>query len=192
MNWLENLLIIAGVSLDIFAGMECQGALVAKVNKKHLMMICAVITAWQLAALYVGNAFAHLLYVDQLAKDERFIGTVLAVVIFFSLGIRLIAKAIKNERINEHRVENPGFKRFFRLAAVTSFYTLLIGIAFGFLETNLPLVLIMAVCVTVTVVILGTYTGYHFGFEHKTKAYVIGAALLWIAGFDVLFRYVVK
>lgn len=192
MNWLENLLIIAGVSLDIFAGMECQGALVAKVNKKHLMMICAVITAWQLAALYVGNAFAHLLYVDQLAKDERFIGTVLAVVIFFSLGIRLIAKAIKNERINEHRVENPGFKRFFRLAAVTSFYTLLIGIAFGFLETNLPLVLIMAVCVTVAVVILGTYTGYHFGFEHKTKAYVIGAALLWIAGFDVLFRYVVK
>lgn len=192
MNWLENLLIIAGVSLDIFAGMECQGALVAKVNKKHLMMICAVITAWQLAALYVGNVFAHLLYVDQLAKDERFIGTVLAVVIFFSLGIRLIAKAIKNERINEHRVENPGFKRFFRLAAVTSFYTLLIGIAFGFLETNLPLVLIMAVCVTVAVVILGTYTGYHFGFEHKTKAYVIGAALLWIAGFDVLFRYVVK
>ena len=29
MNWIENVLIIAGVSLDIFAAMECQGALVA-------------------------------------------------------------------------------------------------------------------------------------------------------------------
>ena len=34
MNWMENLLIIAGVSLDIFAAMECQGSLVAKINKK--------------------------------------------------------------------------------------------------------------------------------------------------------------
>lgn len=34
MNWMENLLIIAGVSLDIFAAMECQGSLVAKNNKK--------------------------------------------------------------------------------------------------------------------------------------------------------------
>ena len=36
MNWIENVLIIAGVSLDIFAAMECQGALVAKVDKKQL------------------------------------------------------------------------------------------------------------------------------------------------------------
>lgn len=34
MDWMENLLIIAGVSLDIFAAMECQGSLVAKINKK--------------------------------------------------------------------------------------------------------------------------------------------------------------
>lgn len=34
MNALENLLIIAGISLDIFAAMECQGSLVAKIDKK--------------------------------------------------------------------------------------------------------------------------------------------------------------
>ena len=43
MNWIENVLIIAGVSLDIFAAMECQGALVAKVDKKQLSVICALI-----------------------------------------------------------------------------------------------------------------------------------------------------
>ena len=35
MNWMENLLIVAGVSLDIFAAMECQGSLVAKINIKN-------------------------------------------------------------------------------------------------------------------------------------------------------------
>lgn len=34
MNWIENLLILVGISLDIFAGMECQGSLVAKIDKK--------------------------------------------------------------------------------------------------------------------------------------------------------------
>ena len=55
MNWIENVLIIAGVSLDIFAAMECQGALVAKVDKKQLSVICALIAVWQLCALALGN-----------------------------------------------------------------------------------------------------------------------------------------
>ena len=38
MNWIENLLILVGISLDIFAGMECQGSLVAKIDKKHLTL----------------------------------------------------------------------------------------------------------------------------------------------------------
>ena len=179
MNWIENLLILVGISLDIFAGMECQGSLVAKIDKKHLTLVCGLIAIWQLAALYIGNVLAGLLYINDLARNERFIGTVIAAVIFFCLGVRLIVKAIKNERVNEHREENLGFKRFWRMAAVTSIYTLLTGIAFGFLEANL----------TIAVVIMGTYTGYHFGFEHKRKAYVGGAILLWIAGFDVVFRY---
>lgn len=189
MNWIENLLILVGISLDIFAGMECQGSLVAKIDKKHLTLVCGLIAIWQLAALYIGNVLAGLLYVKDLARNERFIGTVIAAVIFFCLGVRLIVKAIKNERVNEHREENLGFKRFWRMAAVTSIYTLLTGIAFGFLETNLMVILIMIVCLTIAVVIMGTYTGYHFGFEHKRKAYVGGAILLWIAGFDVVFRY---
>ena len=35
MNALENLLIIAGISLDIFAAMECQGSLVAKRSEER-------------------------------------------------------------------------------------------------------------------------------------------------------------
>ena len=50
--------------------------------------------------------------------------------------------------------------------------------------------LIMIVLLTVIVVAAGVYTGYHFGFIHKTKAYVCGAVLLWIAGVDVIVRHI--
>ena len=61
------------------------------------------------------------------------------------------------------------------MTAVTSIYTLLAGIAFGFLGTNVALMLIIIVCMTIAFVVLGVYTGYHLGFQHKTKAYVGGA-----------------
>ena len=123
MNWIENVLIIAGVSLDIFAAMECQGALVAKVDKKQLSVICALIAVWQLCALALGNYLSGLLYRNELAHDENFVGLVIAAVIFFGLGIRLIAKAIKNEWVNERREESLDVKKFLRMTAVTSIYT---------------------------------------------------------------------
>lgn len=33
MNWIENILIIAGISLDIFAAMEIEGAMLADVKR---------------------------------------------------------------------------------------------------------------------------------------------------------------
>lgn len=190
MNWIENLLILIGISLDIFAGMECQGSLVAKVSKKRLFIVCGLITVWQLAALYIGNICAKFLYRREIAIDKKFIGLVIAAVIFFCLGVRLIVKAIRNERIDERREDKIQYRQFLQIAAIAGFYTLLTGVAFGFLSTNFTVVLIMVICLTIAVVVAGIYTGYHFGFEHKTKAYVIGAILLWIAGFDVIFHYI--
>ena len=159
-------------------------------DKKQLSVICALIAVWQLCALALGNYLSGLLYRNELAHDENFVGLVIAAVIFFGLGIRLIAKAIKNEWVNERREETLDVKKFLRMTAVTSIYTLLAGIAFGFLGTNVALMLIIIVCMTIAFVVLGVYTGYHLGFQHKTKAYVGGALLLWIAGIDVIVRHI--
>ncbi len=189
MNLIESLLIIAGISFDIFGAMECQGSLVAKIDKKNLSIICILVSIWQMAALFIGSFCADLLCRENLPKDENFAGQVLATVIFFCLGIRLLIKAIRNERINERREDHLGIKRFLRMAAMTSIYTGLAGVAFGFLGTSVPIILILIVCITVAFVVMGMYTGYHFGFEHKTKAYIGGAVLLWIAGIDTIIRY---
>lgn len=192
MNWIENLLIVAGISLDIFGAMECQGSLVNKVNKKFLFGICVLMAVCQLIALFLGHFLSDLFCKSYPMSDERFLGEILAMVIFFGLGIRLIVKAIRNERVEEHLETNLGIHRFVRLATVSSLYTVLAGIAFGFVGTNLVAILIMIVVITIAFVIGGMYTGYHMGFTSKTTVYTVGAILLWIAGIDVLLQRVLS
>lgn len=187
MDWMENLLIIAGVSLDIFAAMECQGSLVAKINKKNLTVICGIVALAQLITLYLGHFLSSLFCRYRSVPDEKLLGQIISMVIFMILGIRLMVKAIRNEHVEEHLEHHLGIRRFVRMACISGIYTLLSGIAFGFLETNVLMILIMIVVCTVAFVIGGIYTGYRVGYEAKTKVYIVGALLLWVAGLDVLF-----
>ena len=187
MNWMETLLIVAGVSLDIFAAMECQGSLVAKINKKNLTVICGIVALAQLITLYLGHFLSSLFCRYRSVPDEKLLGQIISMVIFMILGIRLMVKAIRNEHVEEHLEHHLGIRRFVRMACISGIYTLLTGIAFGFLETNVLMILIMIVVCTVAFVIGGIYTGYRVGYEAKTKVYIVGALLLWVAGLDVLF-----
>ena len=175
MNWMENLLIIAGVSLDIFAAMECQGSLVAKINKKNLTVICGIVALAQLITLYLGHFLSSLFCHYRSVPDEKLLGQIISMVIFMILGIRLMVKAIRNEHVEEHLEHHLGIRRFVRMACISGIYTLLTGIAFGFLETNVLMILIMIVVCTVAFVIGGIYTGYRVGYEAKTKVYIVGA-----------------
>lgn len=192
MGWIEKLLIVAGASLDIFAAMECQGSLISKVSKKQLSIICVLIAVFQLVSMYIGYFLSTLVIKKNPVSDEALLGEILSIAILFCLGIRLSIKAVKNERIEERLQAKISIKRTLRIAALTSGYTILAGIAFGFLNTGLFAILVMVTVLTVVCIIAGVYTGYHFGFEHKTKVYVLGALLFWIAGIDIIIRCVMN
>ena len=192
MGWIEKLLIVAGASLDIFAAMECQGSLISKVRKKQLSIICVLIAVFQLVSMYIGYFLSTLVIKKNPVSDEALLGEILSIAILFCLGIRLSIKAVKNERIEERLQAEISIKRTMRIAALTSGYTILAGIAFGFLNTGLFAILVMVTVLTVVCIIAGVYTGYHFGFEQKTKVYVLGALLFWIAGIDIIIRCVMN
>lgn len=192
MGWIEKLLIVAGASLDIFAAMECQGSLISKVSKKQLSIICVLIAVFQLVSMYIGYFLSTLVIKKNPVSDEALLGEILSIAILFCLGIRLSLKAVKNERIEERLQAKISIKRTLRIAALTSGYTILAGIAFGFLNTGLFAILVMVTVLTVVCIIAGVYTGYHFGFEQKTKVYVLGALLFWIAGIDIIIRCVMN
>lgn len=119
MDWMENLLIIAGVSLDIFAAMECQGSLVAKINKKNLTVICGIVALAQLITLYLGHFLSSLFCHYRSVPDEKLLGQIISMVIFMILGIRLMVKAIRNEHVEEHLEHHLGIRRFVRMACIS-------------------------------------------------------------------------
>ena len=192
MSWIEIVLITIGMSLDTFAAVECQGALVAKLEKKRLSMAVTVIALWQTIALLIGSFLVTLLnQYDTQLSGEAFIGRILAILILFGMGLRMFVKAWRNERIVEKREDGLDIKKTFFSIAKGTLFTILTGIAFAFLEADIKAVLIMIICVTIAMVIIGLYTGYRLGFEQKSKAYIGGGALLIAAGIDVIVRYIV-
>ena len=192
MSWIEIVLITIGMSLDTFAAVECQGALVAKLEKKRLSMAVTVIALWQTIALLIGSFLVTLLnQYDTQLSGEAFIGRILAILILFGMVLRMFVKAWRNERIVEKREDGLDIKKTFFSIAKGTIFTILTGIAFAFLEADIKAVLIMIICVTIAMVIIGLYTGYRLGFEQKSKAYIGGGALLIAAGIDVIVRYIV-
>ena len=192
MSWIEIVLITIGMSLDTFAAVECQGALVAKLEKKRLSMAVTVIALWKTIALLIGSFLVTLLnQYDTQLSGEAFIGRILAILILFGMGLRMFVKAWRNERIVEKREDGLDIKKTFFSIAKGTIFTILTGIAFAFLEADIKAVLIMIICVTIAMVIIGLYTGYRLGFEQKSKAYIGGGALLIAAGIDVIVRYIV-
>lgn len=190
MNWMEEILIICGISLDIFGTMTCKGAVVARLEPKGLAKLCSLVTLWQLAALALGAFLADFLQIQKNVGHGTLLGQMIAAAIFFGLAVRLLIKAWKNESIVEKREEHPQWKRMILQLAAAGLYTLLAGVAFGFVGFDLTAILLMMLCVSVAVVLLGIYTGYRLGFQHKLQAYVAGGVLLLIAGFDVALRII--
>ena len=190
MNWIETLIIVCGLSMDVFASVECQGAMLAKIRTKQLVLVTLLVSVWQVIALYLGNLGADLLCKYDIKESQVILGEVISVAVFLCLGIRLLIKAWKNDRIDERREENLGVHKFVRICAVTSFYTFLTGAAFGFLGTSLLSLILVGTILTVVCVVGGAYVGYHFGYEQKTKVYLIGGILLLIGGVDVIIRFI--
>lgn len=192
MSWIENILIIAGISLDIFAAMEVEGAMLADIKRKTLMITSTTVTLLQLVFFFTGYFVCYELDQYRVVEDGQEIAYIAAAVVFALLGIRLIVKAIKREFVEEKRRDRLRVRDYIKIIAVTSFYTLCAGCVCGFIGTSVVMMAVVILVCSVLVVVSGIYTGYHFGFESKTRAYVAGAILLWIAGGEILLHNVMR
>lgn len=190
MNWMEEIMIICGISVDIFGTMACKGAVMARLEPGRMAGLSGLVALWQLAALGAGAFLSSRLQAYGDMGYGSFLGQALAAGILFGLAIRLLGKAWKNEGIVEKREDRLNWKQMVCNLAVTSLYTLLAGVAFGLVGFQMEAILGMMLCISIAVVLLGLYSGYRLGSLHKLAAYGAGAALLGIAGMDVVLRMV--
>jgi putative Mn2+ efflux pump MntP len=185
MNTLENILIIAGISLDVFASMEIQGAMLQKVNKKTLLVVSAIVSLLQLMFFFGGYAAGYGIDRAGVWRNASWVGYILDTIIFALLGARLIVKGIRRKFVDETRSVIT-VKQYAKIIAVTTVYTLFAGCAYGLVGTHVIIMLALIVLFSFIVVISGLYAGYHFGFEGKTVVYVVGGIILWVAGAEIL------
>lgn len=190
MSWIENILIILGISLDTYATMEVEGAMLAEVKKKQLVITCALVALLQLIFYFGGYFICSELDKHELIPRSSDIGYIVAAVVFAMLGIRLIVKAIKREIVHEKRKDGLKVREYIKIVVVTSFYTLVAGGACGLVETSVAMMAVVIIVLSILAVIAGIYTGLHFGIETKTGTYVMGAIVLWIVGVEVLLVHV--
>ncbi|MBR1623130.1 MAG: hypothetical protein IJ675_04400, partial [Pseudobutyrivibrio sp.] len=131
MNWLENLLIIAGILLDVFAAMEIQGAMIANLKKRTILVACGVVAGFELLFYFGGFIICRLLAVNGYIANPNKQGELVAVIVLALLGIRLIVKAIKREFIQERRRDSLIVLDYIRIVIVSSIYTAAAGCACG-------------------------------------------------------------
>ncbi len=187
MNWIEGILIIGGISLDIYAAMELEGAMLAQVKRKTLVIVSSLVILLQMIFFFGGYFVCYELAKYNVIPNAEEIGYIIAIVILVLLGLRLIVKAIRREFIHEKR--RDGHIRvidYVKIIAQTSFYMIFAGCACGFVNTSVIMMAIIIIIASILVVVGGFYTGYHFGIATRTGTYAIGAVLLWVAGADIL------
>lgn len=189
MNVIEQIIVVLGISLEVFGAMECQGSLVAKIEKRQLLMFCSVLAAGQTVALGVGNVLSQYLSHYRVQARDNFLEQVIAMAILLFLGLRLFHKAWKNEGLVERREEKVEVKRFLNIYLGNILFTFLAGFALGFLGGDILPLLAASFVLTILVTVIGMYTGYRLGFEYKMRAYVFGGLLLIAGGAGVVFGY---
>ena len=184
MNWLQCILIVAGISLDLFATMEIEGAKLANIRKKTLILNSLLITGIQLLFFFGGYYSCYYINTIEVFTNTTWLGEVIAFLVFVLLGVRLLIKAIKREFVDEKRTEITR-ATYTRIVAVTSIYTLFAGCATGFLGSSPLLLLVTIIICSIVGVCGGLMTGYMFGFRTKTVFYAIATAVLWAAGANI-------
>lgn len=191
MNLGEIFLISAGLCLDLFTVLVCQGALMSKVSRKEMVIFCLIFGAWQIGFLTLGNLISWIPFFDDSIPSIGKIWRLLSALIFFGLGSYFVVKAIRSKPIVECRDDDIKIRQLCLYAFVVSLGSLFAGIGFGFLKTSLLKQVLAMSGVTILSIILGVFVGYRLGSQNKNKAYAVGSILLFIGAFDSLFRFTV-
>lgn len=188
MNLVEIILISMGLSLDVFAVTICEGAMLARVEKKKLVIMCVIFCVWQLVAVQTGNLITLIPIFANSSTSMQLIWNGISVVILVVLGIYMLYKAWRREAIFEH-LSDIDYKKVCITAIITSLDAFFAGIGFGFMDTEVIKVQVSLEIATILSVIIGVYTGYRMGYEQKTKAYGIGGIILILSAIELIVRY---
>ena len=182
MDIFELLLIAVGLSMDAFAVSICKGLSVQRLKPRHYLLTGAWFGGFQALmpsiGFLLGSAFDQ--YIN--AFDHW-----IAFVLLSLIGGNMIREALSREEEDCDPSLAPA--AMLLLAVATSIDALAVGVTFAFLQVELiPAVTLIGVC-TFLLSAAGVKIGHLFGVKYKSRAELLGGAVLVLIGLKILLEH---
>ena len=188
MTFFELFLIGIGLSMDAFAVSICKGLSMQKIDKKYTLCIGLFFGGFQalmpLVGWLLGSQFAG--YVTKLAPWIAF-------VLLAWIGGNMIRESRAEDKEDEAKPTNGEVRHteLLVLAVATSIDALAVGVTFSMVELSVSIGLAVALigCTTFLISLGGVYVGNVFGARYKSRAELVGGAILILIGVKVLLEH---
>ena len=188
MGIVELLLTAIGLSMDAFAVSVCKGLGMRKMQYDQALVIGLYFGVFQalMPALgwLLGSQFAR--YVTRLAPWIAF-------VLLAWIGGNMIRESRAGDKEDEEQPSNGEVrhKELLVLAVATSIDALAVGVTFSMVELSVSIGLAVALigCTTFLISLGGVYVGNVFGARYKSRAELVGGAILILIGVKVLLEH---
>lgn len=182
MGFVELLLLAVGVSMDALAVAICKGLSIRKLKLRHALIVGAWFGVFQALMPTLGWLLASA-FSDLITAVDHWI----AFVLLAFIGGNMIREALSREE--ETCDPSLAFPAMLLLALATSIDALALGVTFAFLQVDiLPAVLLIGLC-TFAISAVGVKIGNVFGVRFKSKAELLGGAVLILIGVKILLEH---
>ena len=184
MQLVELLLIATALSMDAFAVSIGKGLALPRISYTHSMQVGIWFGGFQalmpIVGYMLGASFAHLV-----SHIDHWIAFTLLGII----GLNMIREALNNNGSCEHNHPDFSIVNMFLLAVATSIDALVVGVSFAFLRVDLLYSSVVIGSVTAILSITGLYIGNLFGCRYRSKAELLGGAVLIFIGTKILIEH---
>ena len=183
MSFTELVLIAVGLSMDAFAVSLCKGLSMRKLNIKYGLLLAFFFGAFQAIMPFAGWLICK--------NFEKYITAFdhwIAFLLLVFIGGKMIVEAVK-DKDDESKEVRFDIKEMFLLAIATSIDALAVGITFAFLNVSIYSSVGLIGAITFVISFAGVLIGNRFGVKFKTKAEIVGRAVLVLIGVKILLQH---
>ena len=187
----QTLIIVIGLSLDVFAYCLYKGAMISEVKKASITKAVSLFTGFQVGMMVVGTMITHIPVFRNLYLSANRLWSCLAAFAFFAIGITMVVKSARRskKKIEEQKQDVFNWKVILLWAFVTSIDALIAGVGFGFMGLRLLATLAIMAIITALSSIAGFAAGYWLGCGPMNKFVLIGGCMVLFGGADLLVNY---
>lgn len=189
MSIAEILLVIAGLSINVFLISQKDGALIRRIRPGSLLMLCVFFFVFESLSMFAGFRLTRITFFrNSSSTDLKKFCYFCAVVLFLIIAAYMLFKAFTEQEIDELLTEISVTRTIFQAIGVAVF-AFICGIGWGFIGHNIYLATGVLAAATVIAVFSGIYMGYRDGCRYRKGFFAVGGSCLLFVGVEILVRY---